>query len=401
MKIQKNLRKIKLGPRYIILLAMLIFAISFFGSITPAKSAHIEEDDPKDDVWKITMLDFLYIIGEEFPDRPDSIKDVENVIEKMVVRSEQVSSPNCIDIEEIYIITDHPIYTAVIIEMEGDIKDCDYVKIIVILDDAHDNWIELEMEWDDSDGEDYEWSSEDFEGNDTTGGISGEQIGIAFPKSECNYDEGDDYIVFAFTFEGREGDPLNSIIYYDFAPNSIVSENVQGLYQGTDPITAYIAQLAQFLFGWFMIGYLPFLFLIALLLAGFRIMTDRINKIIHTVGLILLVLILYPIIFYSISINLVGVMGLPDAFALLALFTLLCFGIFILISVINNFGIIRRQNKTGFLAGCILMIITEIIYVVIYMTSEHILTLFILTGATIGLYSALILSKRNGRNKFK
>lgn len=386
---------------YTLFTIFLISSLILITSTQNVRGAVIEDDDPKDDVWKITMLDFLYIIGNELPDRPDSIEDVENIIEKLVVRSEECKKPNCIDIEEIYINTDNPTYSVLILEMEGDIKDCDYVKIIAILEDDDGDWIELEMEWDESDGADYEWTSEDFEGNDTTGGISGEQIGIAFPKSECDYKDGDDYVIIAFTFDGNFDDPLHSIVYYDFAPNSIVPENEQGLYTGLDPITAYISQLAEFLFGWIMIGYLPFLFLITLLLAGFRILTDRINKIIHSIGLGLLILMLYPIILYSIAINLIGIMGLPDAFALLALFTLLCFGIFILVSVINNFGVIRRQNKTGFLAGCILMIITQIIYVVIYMTSEHIITLFLLTGATIGLYSALILSKRAGRNKFK
>src|SRR4030042_5822142 len=272
----------------VLILIVVLFTTCFlFNTTTIVKAAEIEESDPKEDMYEITFLDFFYVVGDEFPNRPNSVDDVKDVLNKMVSRSTETNRPDSADIDNAYINTNDPNWTAVIIEMEDDIKDLDYLMIIVVLEHSENNWIELEMEYDGG-TEDYEWTSENFEGNDTTGGISGKQIGIAFPISECDYREDDDFIVISYAFEGDFDDPFQSMFYYDFCPNSAVDVEEQGIYQGPDLITAYISQLAHFLFGWVFTGFLPFLVLIALFLALFQFLADRRSKLVKYAGIILL-----------------------------------------------------------------------------------------------------------------
>lgn len=395
MKVQ-NLTKKK--PRYKILSIMLIFIIIFMGSITPGNSAHIEEDDPEDDLYKITMLDFLYVIGDTMPDRPDSKEELEELIEKMVLRSEESTRPSCIDIREICINTDDPNWIALIVEMEGDIDDCDYVQIIGFMEDEDDDWIGFIMEYD-SGSTDYSWESEDHD-NDTVGGCSGNQIGIALPKSECNWHEDDTLILISMTYSGDFDRPTNSLVFYDIWPNSMIPEETTQ-YQGEEPITQFLSEIAEFLFGWLLPGHIPFLLLIAFLLFFSQLLFDRKNRYAHYIGLACLLFMLYPIFFYSIQLNLVGIMGLPNVFSISTLIALLWFASFSCLSILNGFGVFKRY-KFAFVSGMISMITQEIIYLAILMDNQHIIALFFLAGITIGLTALLIISKRYGRNnKFK
>ena len=399
MKIHQNLEKIRLGPRYLFLFALIIFAIIFMGTITPVNSAHIEEDDPEDDVYEISGLDFLYTIGEDFPNERDE-DEITDLIDRAVERSEGgFKRPKCINIKEVIVNTDDPNWTVVVVEMYGDIKDCDYVRVLGFMEDEDDDWVAFKMEYDDG-SEDYDWESEDND-NDTVGGCSGDQIGLAFPSSECNWKEDDTLIVVAFTYTGKMSSPSELIVYYDIYPNSLAPETHQGIYQGWDPITQFLSEVAEFLFGWFLpYGFLPFLLLIALFIALGQIFMDRKSRILHYIGMAFLLFNLWPILWYSVDLNLVGVLGLPDAFAILTLFSLLFFAGFIGFSIANNFGVIKKY-RIFYSIALILMLSIEIIYLLIFMNSVHIINMFILTGICITLYIALKISKMYGRNKVK
>jgi len=356
--------------------------------------AEIEYKDSKEDLYRISILDFLYIVGDEFPDRPNSVSDITDVLEKMVVRSVPSTTPGSADIRDVYINTNDVNYTAVIVEMEDDIRDLDYLMVIVVLEHSHNNWVELEMEWDEADGASYEWSSENWEGNDTVGGINDNQIGIAFPRSECNYQEDDDFIVISYTFSGDFNDPFQSMFYYDYCPNEEVDVQEQGAYQGSDFITMYLSQLAQFLFGWFFIGYVPFLVLIVLVLALFQFFSDRRSRIIHYTGMVLLLLCTIPIIFYSVSLDFFGMLGVVDIFAILTLVTLMSFLIFIVTSTFSKY--IKRLYLVFYGAGCGSLFSLQLIYTILY-AGTLIWSLIILTIGLSLICIGLIISNMNKR----
>lgn len=370
-------------------------------SLFPKKVSAINvNDDPKNDVYRITALDFLYVIGDEYPDVPDDLDDFTDLISHMVSRSQQVSSHDCIDIRDVKI--HHGALNEFIeVDMDGDVDECDYAYILAIIV-SHDgnNWIGMSMEYDDGDEEFHYKAKNGIEDNNATGDFTGHIAWMAFNNTGYYYRETDDVVVLSMTGQPDFHDFLQSNVYFDYCPNSVVDEDITtGSYFGDDIITQFLDTIGNFLLGWLFEGALPFLLLILLLLVAGQILLDRLNVYLHWIGFVLLLLCIYPIIMYMISINLVGIMGIPNVFGILELSILGLFIAFIILSIANNFGLFKYY-KLPLAFSFMELDIYQIIMIYFYSTAMQIIALVILISSLILIYILLIYSKRHGRNKF-
>lgn len=191
------------------------------------------------------------------------------------------------------------------------------------------------------------------------------------------------------------------MFYFDFCPNSAVPlDDLGGLdqYTGVEPITSFLSSVSEFLFGWAFHGYVPFLLFIAILLCGAQCLFDRKNRILHYVGMVLLILLLYPMIFFAIQIDLVGILGIVDAFGMIALISLILFMVFVPISLLNNFDMFKRY-KIPYTSGTSGMVSIEVIYLIIYTSTFYVLSLIGIVGFCVALWTCLKVSKRFSGNK--
>jgi len=390
-----NNKKKKLVYYFIVILFMSLFMFSVCTKDAKAIDVH---DDPKNDVYRITVLDLLYVLGDDYPDIPHDVDDFVEVINQLITRSDEVDDPDCIDIDTAEV--HHGVLNEFLeIDMEDDIDTCDYVYILVIIE-SDNNWVGMSMEYDEGEEEFRYESKNDIDDDNATGDFTGNIAWIAFNTTAHYYRESDDLVVLSITGNPDFGDFLHSYIYYDFCPNSeIEDENLVGSYSGKELITQFLDDIADFLFGWLFDGALSFLILMLLLIMLGQILFDRFNVWVHYIGFGLMAVMLYPIIVYMISISLIGVMGLPNILGIIEICILGQFLAFILLSWVNALGIIKKYT-IPIVSALISMNLEHIIYMCLIMSSFQIIALIVLIIGSIGIIVGLIYSKKLGRNKF-
>ena len=111
-----------------------------------------------------------------------------------------------------------------------------------------------------------------------------------------------------------------------------------------------------------------------------------------------LLLLLYPIIMFSLNIQIVGVMGLPNIFGIMEVMVLFWFAIFIVMSVLANKFEIFKKYLWPFVAGLMELTAENVIYLVIFLTAAQIVALFVLGITAVVFIAALRYSRKKGRN---
>jgi hypothetical protein len=365
----------------------------------PQKAQAIDvESDPSHDLYQITALDFLYVLGDEYPDIPRDASDITDIVTKMISRSREVSSPSRIDLREIKI-HHGPLNDFIEINTEGDIDDGNYVLIYAFIESHVNNgWIGMQMELDEDEENFLYRANGGIAEDNATGDFTGNTAWMAFNQTHYYYTEGDTVLVISITGRGNFNDPFQSLIYFDFCPNSEVDEDeITGTYAGTDPITQFFDDIAGFLFGYIFDGAIPFFILMALFLVLGQFLFDRKNIYAHWVGFAGLLFVCIPIVMYAISINLVGIMGIPNLLGILEIFVLIFFLVFVTCSMLNNWQVFKRY-LWAILVAFALIDVEQIVYMCLYMAQMQIIAMILLSVGTVLLYALLRFSRNRGRH---
>ena len=365
----------------------------------PQKAQAIDvESDPSDDLYQITALDFLYVLGDEYPDIPQDASDITDIVSKMISRSREVSTPSRIDLREIKI-HHGPLNDFIEINMQGDIDDGNYVLIYAFIESHVNNgWIGMQMELDEDEENFLYRANGGIAEDNATGDFTGNTAWMAFNQTHYYYTEGDTVLVISITGRGNFNDPFQSLIYFDFCPNSEVDEDeITGTYAGTDPITQFFDDIAGFLFGYIFDGAIPFFILMALFLVLGQFLFDRKNIYAHWVGFAVLLFVCIPIVMYAISINLVGIMGIPNLLGILEIFVLIFFLVFVTCSLLNNWQVFKRY-LWAILVAFALIDVEQIVYMCLYMAQMQIIAMILLSVGTVLLYALLRFSRNRGRH---
>ena len=390
----KSISVKNLKTKLILVVSLSLLLITCFA---PTKARAIDvESDPRNDLYRITALDFLYVIGDEFPDIPNEADDITDLVNKMILRSREVSDPGSIDIREGKI-HHGPLFDYFQVDMEDDIDDLDYVIIYAFIESHVNNrWIGLRLELDGTE-EYFEYRAYgDIEEDNATGAFTDNTAWMAFNATHYYYREGDTVLVMSMTGNADFSNPLKSMVYYDFCPNSDVEEK-EGTYAGTDPITQFFDDIADFLFGNIFDGAIPFMILIALLLVLGQVLFDRKNRYAHWIGFAGLLFLCFPIVMYAISINLVGIMGVPNLLGILEVFVLVNFLVFVTCSMLNNWSVFRRY-LWAILVAFVLIDIEQIVYMCIYTSQMQIIAVILISIGSVLLYALLRFSRNKGRH---
>lgn len=390
----KSISVKNLKTKLILVVSLSLLLITCFA---PTKARAIDvESDPRNDLYRITALDFLYVIGDEFPDIPNDADDITDLVDKMIARSREVSEPGSIDIREVKI-HHGPLNEFFEVDMENDVDDLDYVLIYAFIESHVNNrWIGLRLELDGTE-EYFEYIAYgDIEEDNATGAFTDNTAWMAFNATHYYYREHDTVLVITITGNADFSNPLKSLIYFDFCPNSDV-EDKEGTYEGTEPITQFFDDIAHFLFGGIFDGAIPFLILIALLLVLGQLLFDRKNKYAHWIGFGGLLFLCFPIVMYAISINLVGIMGLPNVLGILEVLVLVQLLVFVTCSMLNNWQVFKRYLWAILGAFC-LIDIEQIVYLCLYTGQIQIIALILISVGAVLLYALLRFSRNKGRH---
>lgn len=328
--------KLKQNKISIIILILLIGTMGIgMAAAVPPTTAADEYDDPKDDIYCMSMWDLYEIIYSMGFDASDTDMDVYNQIgEAIIEEGTQSCCPNCIDVIS-YEADQGDTNTTVTITTQDTISDCSESRAQIFLADDSDDGIGLV--WDGSSFEYYDVEA------DTThaaeGDVSGDTLTIEFPNSVYDYNEDGDFVGMLMTLQGTGSDPMSGEACIDMFPNSGYGDIDPGLYDGGEPITEFVDDIANFLLPWMCRSGAFILVISALALIG-KVLIDRKNLYLRIPGGVLLGFLIYPEIFYLLDINLTTatlqgiVFGIMD---LIAVISLILFSAF---QFMNNFNLL-------------------------------------------------------------
>lgn len=376
-------------------------AILMLFSMSINVSAKEIDEDPKDDIYSMSFLEFMMVMGEEFPDEPfDEIEDVGNILEEMIPRSSIVGSPGNADLRRFEHHSINSENSSLTITVDSSFGN-DNVMLFGIFETSDDYFSFLIQNSEDD--ETFEWRTEDdeWDENNTDGDISGDEATIIFPESAYDYDSDDEYILLTLSMGGGDMDSpedfLTASVYYDYMPEDGDEQLSYTDYRGDDPITLWLSLLGDFIF-WFLPGGLSFIMLVLLIIVGAQVLSERKNTYLHYIGMSLLIFMVWPIFFFAISLDLSSIVYF-NFIAVIELIILLDFTIFIASSIMNSYGLLRRFKFPLFM-GMSLMITESIMYVTLLYSGGPgaIISLFMIVGILIGIVVLLKFSRMYGRN---
>lgn len=295
--------------------------------------------DPADDIYCLSALEYILLVGEM--DMPDSISDISDVLDDIISDSDPSTGPDCIDMIEVEIRVLDPNST-MIITMEGNIADCEYVQIFVWGNCSGEAFGMNAIYSSGNMGMDEEESfsfTVDGETNETEGSISGAEISWDFPTDSYPFDEDCSLLIVAMTFQGDPAEWEDMTICFDVFPNEAFGDGGNGgSYEGWDPITEFFDTISSIIF-WFMCGRMAYIYFMIILIFIAKIMMDRKNQYVRYSGMGLMGVSIWSMIWYTLEINLLGdpLFGwsIPSYMDLVIMVSLIAFA---LIQFANNFN---------------------------------------------------------------
>jgi hypothetical protein len=346
----------KLQQRKIsILILIALFGTMGVGSLSLISVGRAAESEPKDDIYCLTIYDLYEIMAQfDFEGGDDlSPSTYMDLLEAIVEEgSGPHASPNSIDITD-YNANQGDTNTTVTITVEGTIGDCDSVFSQIYLSDNNDDGVALA--YDDSG-----FRYTDLETDTTTtaeGDVSGDTLTIEYPNTVYDYNEDGDFMGIMMCMSGNPENPETIEACFDFFPNSLTDDLDPGFYDGGEPITEFIDDIANFLLPWLCRGGAFIIFLSLIALVG-KVLIDRQKLYLRIPGGVILGFLFYPEIFYLLDLELMesGIMITTMVLSIMDLIAIISLMLFQAFQFMNNFNLIDDNAWSIFLPAALLLV---------------------------------------------
>lgn len=338
-------------------------------------------EDRTQDLYSVSFLQFYTYVGTYFEDDPpDSQVEYDAMKDDLIEMGVPETGPAYADIETIRF-NQGATNTTLTISTRDDIDMDQHLFLI--------------MGWGEYEGEDFFFQIGGFLGetrysynNVSTGGeISGSNAKLRYPTNDFNYQDGDALNLMTLTIKDAadfedESDLTSAKVYFDLYAANDPNENS---YEGTDTVTNAATTFSNWIFGNFMTGSGAFIFMVAILLAIVKILAQRRNKIVKTVGLMLGILPMYLIMFYAfeIELSMTNYINIANVFTFLALIGFYAF------TVMKTLNWREGDNLWMMYVALGITIVTQVLsFAVLPMISSVVLTICIIAGLSISNYYA-------------
>lgn len=288
------------------------------------------------------------------------------------------ATPNCIDIIQVTLNTGDPNAT-LSITMEGEISDCSNVNIIGWSNcSGLGDGFAFSMTFAQVAGYSYgEFWVSDGSSSQVAGSIDGAEITWEFDNDLVSEEENCCMIIWAFTMTGDAEDLDNAQICWDWASscgsqdsNSTTSDDSSSTplpssecpfsnafddnYASIDPITSFFRDFAKILFP-NTCGNIAFIWLMIAIIVIGKVLLDRRQRWLFIPGIIILVIPMWPLISFGITISLTGDPYITWSWiGILYLITVVCLATFIPFQFANRWA--SRDDQIGLMAAAMILI---------------------------------------------
>lgn len=348
--IKKTFKKIetKNAKLEILTLGFIIILFSSFSLMLFAK-ADSSYSDSVDDLRCFTEDDIENI--EEFFDDVEDPRDIADTVLEIWDTGTISATPDCVDMTLISFEDEWGDNVKLTITVEGQFSDCPFAVFLIWGNCSEGDFIAfimIETTMDEGGNQEtnsyYGYANEDGDedsGNaDMNEGMN--EVSITYPEPDV------DCSLFIM---GMATDETHELLCIDLFPNSLYESNPfdptdpnnpffeepegENQYNGWDPITNFIDNVSYLIFG-VMCGRLGFLLLISMLTIVFKVIVDRKNEVVRSLGGVGEAFVAWVTVWYMFDIN----FSVPDPvleFSLLALLDMLTC-VFILVFVAYTFA---------------------------------------------------------------